>query len=199
MSEGRRCSDSVDLTKSQVSGLRIGQVASAAPGQSGSADLVRAERAHSGHGSFLGVTDQFDAQLDKVLDSVRDMMPESALLSLRARLRRIHAERPDLEGTEVVNIAFDVLEGEAIDARLAMEEARARRDEAAAAEARLASMERIAKRSADLDAVEALYPGRATMAEALADAGISWAYLGLSEEDGALAEEIRRGFGSHRR
>jgi hypothetical protein len=33
------------------------------------------------------------------------------------------------------------------------------------------------------------------MTEALADAGISWAYLCLSEGDGVLAEEIRRGFG----
>ncbi|MFF1257641.1 hypothetical protein ACFVZT_12550 [Streptomyces sp. NPDC058321] len=48
---------------------------------------------------------------------------------------------------------------------------------------------------AELDAVEARYPGRATIAETLADGGISWAYLGLSEEDGVLAEEIRRGFG----
>ncbi|MFE2760944.1 hypothetical protein [Streptomyces halstedii] len=92
-------------------------------------------------------------------------------------------------------MAFDVFEGEKIDARLALEEARARVDEAAADEARLASMQRIAERSADLDAVEAPYPGRATIAEALADAGISWAYLGLSEEDGVLAEEVRRGFG----
>jgi hypothetical protein len=140
------------------------------------------------------MTDQFDAQIDKALDNVRDMLPESALLRLEAKLRQIHAERPDLEGPEVVNMAFDVLE-EKIDARLAMEEARARVGEAAAAEARLASMQRIAERSAELDAVEARYPGRANMAEALADAGISWAYLGLSEEDGALAEEIRRGFG----
>ncbi|MFE1781272.1 hypothetical protein ACFW9F_01425 [Streptomyces sp. NPDC059506] len=140
------------------------------------------------------MTDQFDAQLDKALDNVRDMLPESALLRLEAKVRQIHAERPDLEGREVMNMAFDVLEGEKIDAHLAMEEARARVDGAAAAEARLASMQRIAERSAELDAVEARYPGRATIAEALADAGISWAYLGLSEEDGALAEEIRRGF-----
>ncbi|MFD4666565.1 hypothetical protein [Streptomyces halstedii] len=92
-------------------------------------------------------------------------------------------------------MAFDVFEGEKIDARLALEEACARVDEAAADEARLASMQRIAERSAELDAVEAPYPGRATIAEALADAGISWAYLGLSEEDGVLAEEVRRGFG----
>lgn len=99
----------------------------------------------------------------------RPMLPGSALLCLEAKLRQIHAERPDLEGPEVVNMAFDVLEGEKIDARLAMEEARARVDEAAAGEARLASMQRIAERSAELDAVEARYPGRATMAEALAD------------------------------
>jgi len=141
------------------------------------------------------MTNQFDAQLDKALDSVRDMLPESVLLRLEAKLRQIHAERPDLDGREVVNIAFDVLEGDEVDARLAMEEARARVDEAAAAEARLASMQRIAERSAELDAVEARYPGRATIAEALTDAGISWTYLGLSEEDGVLAEEIRRGFG----
>ncbi|MEU2653624.1 hypothetical protein ABZ632_30450 [Streptomyces albidoflavus] len=141
------------------------------------------------------MTDQFDAQLDKALDSVRHMLPENALLRLEAKLRQIHAERPDLEGREVVNMAFDVFEGEKIDAHLAMEEARARVDEAAAAESRLASMQRIAERSAELDAVEDRYPGRATIAEALTDAGISWAYLGLSEEDGVLAEEIRRGAG----
>ncbi|MFK0016353.1 hypothetical protein [Streptomyces sp. NPDC091027] len=142
------------------------------------------------------MTDQFDAQLDKALDSVRDMLPESSLLYLEAKPRQIHAERPDLDGAEVVTMAFDVFEGEKIDARLALDEASARVDEAAAAEARLASMQRIAGRSAELDAVEARYPGRATLAEALADAGISWAYLGLSEEDGVLAEEIRRGFGN---
>ncbi|MES5824890.1 hypothetical protein [Streptomyces sp. RG80] len=141
------------------------------------------------------MTDQFDAQLQKALDSMRDMLPESALLHLEAKLRQIHAERPDLEAREVVNLAFDVLEGDRIDARLAMEEARERVDEAASAEARRAAMQRIAARSAELTAVEARYPGRATIAEALADAGISWAYLGLSEEDGLLAEEIRRGFG----
>ncbi|MGW9238710.1 hypothetical protein ACWGRL_08280 [[Kitasatospora] papulosa] len=141
------------------------------------------------------MTDQFDAQLDKALDSMRDMLPESSLLYLETKLRRIHAERPDLTGSEVVNMAFDVLEGEQIDARLAMEAAQAQVAEAAAAEARDASMQRIAERSAELNAVEARYPGRATLAEALADAGISWAYLGLSEEDGNLAEEIRREFG----
>lgn len=140
------------------------------------------------------MTDQFDAQLDKILDSMRDMLPESSLLYLKTKLRRIHAERPDLTGSEVVNMAFDVLEGEKIDARLAMEAAQARVAEAAAAKARDASMQRIAEHSAELDAVEARYPGRATLAEALADAGISWAYLGLSEEDGIIAEEIRREF-----
>ncbi|MFF5968808.1 hypothetical protein ACFY64_34985 [Streptomyces collinus] len=58
----------------------------------------------------------------------------------------------------------------------------------------LASRERGAS-EAELDTIEARYPGRATMTEALADAGISWAYLCLSEGDGVLAEEIRRGFG----
>ncbi|MEU5737032.1 hypothetical protein ABZ784_03420 [Streptomyces tendae] len=141
------------------------------------------------------MTDQFDAQIDDALNDLRDMLPEGALLRLETKLRQIHAERPDLEGREVVEMAFDVFEGEKVDARLGMEEARSRVDEAAADEARLASMQRIAACSAELDAVEARYPGRATIAEALADAGISWAYLGLSEEDGVLAEEIRRGFG----
>lgn len=89
-----------------------------------------------------------------------------------------------------MSMALQVFDGEQIDASIDLEQAA----EAAAAEARRASMQRIAERSTELDAVEARYPGRATMAEALADAGISWAYLGLSEEDGALAEEIRRGF-----
>lgn len=142
------------------------------------------------------MTDHFDTELNKALDSVRDMLPEGALLNLEARLRQVHADRPDLKGPEVVSMVFDVLEGEKIDARLAMEAARARVDEHAATEARLASMQRIAARSAELDAVEARYPGRATITEALADAGISWSYLGLSEEDGALAEEIRQGFRS---
>jgi len=31
------------------------------------------------------------------------------------------------------------------------------------------------------------------MGEVLAEAGISWAYLGLSEQDGILVEEFRRG------
>jgi hypothetical protein len=62
------------------------------------------------------MTDQFDAQLDKGLDNVRDTLPESALLRLEAKLRQIHAGRPDLEGREVVNMAFDVFEGEKIGA-----------------------------------------------------------------------------------
>lgn len=139
--------------------------------------------------------DQFDAQLGEALASVRHMLPESSLLYLETKIRQIHTDRPDMTGREVVTMAFDVIEGEKIDARLAMEKARARVDEAAVAEARSASVQRIAARSDELDAVEARYPGRATIAEALADAGISWAYLGLSEEDGALAEEIRREFG----
>ncbi|MFD6114031.1 hypothetical protein ACFWG0_28580 [Streptomyces yangpuensis] len=140
------------------------------------------------------MTDQFDVQFGGILQSAREILPEQSVLDLERKLRHIHTERPDLDVPEVVNMAFDVFEGEAIDARLAMEDERARVDEAAAAEARLASMQRIAERSAELDAVEARYPGRATITEALADAGISWAYLGLSEEDGALAEEIRQGF-----
>ncbi|MGW3196766.1 hypothetical protein ACWDBD_19670 [Streptomyces sp. NPDC001118] len=115
------------------------------------------------------------------------------MLRLEAKLRQIHAERPDLDVPEVVSMAFAVFEGEAIDARIAMEEAGARADEAAAAEAaHLASIERIRARTYELDCLEAQYPGRATMAEVLAEAAISWEYLGLSEEDGVLVEEIRR-------
>ncbi|MFB7999356.1 hypothetical protein ACFC4G_41955 [Streptomyces sp. NPDC056002] len=54
------------------------------------------------------MTDQLDAQLDKALDNVRDMLPESVLLRLEAKTRQIPAERPDLKGQEVVNMAFDV-------------------------------------------------------------------------------------------
>ncbi|MFD4666564.1 hypothetical protein [Streptomyces halstedii] len=44
------------------------------------------------------MTDQFDAQLDKALDGVREMLPESSFLRLETKLRQIHAERTDLEG-----------------------------------------------------------------------------------------------------
>ncbi|MFB7577588.1 hypothetical protein [Streptomyces hydrogenans] len=138
--------------------------------------------------------DQFDAQLDKALESVRSTLPEGSFILLENKLRQIHAERPDLEGPEVISMVFDALKGEEADARLALDEAQAWVDEADAASARDEAMQRIAARSAELDAVEARYPGRSTLAEALADAGISWAYLGLSEQDGLLAEEIRRGF-----
>ncbi|MGW0120561.1 hypothetical protein [Streptomyces sp. NPDC003327] len=138
--------------------------------------------------------DQFDAQLDKALESVRSTLPEGSFILLENKLRQIYAERPDLEGPEVISMVFDALKGEEADARLALDEAQAWVDEADAASARDEAMQRIAARSAELDAVEARYPGRATLAEALADAGISWAYLGLSEQDGLLAEEIRRGF-----
>ncbi|MER6121431.1 hypothetical protein [Streptomyces sp. NPDC001795] len=139
------------------------------------------------------MTDQFDAQFGGILHSAREVLPENSVLRLEAKLRQIHAERPDLDVPEVVSMAFAVFEGEAIDARIAMEEAGARADEAAAAEAaHLASIERIRARTYELDCLEAQYPGRATMAEVLAEAGISWEYLGLSEEDGVLVEEIRR-------
>ncbi|MFD0166343.1 hypothetical protein ACFVJH_19650 [Streptomyces decoyicus] len=140
------------------------------------------------------MTNRFDAQFGGILRSAREILPESSVLRLEGKLRQIHAERPDLDVPEVVSMAFDVFPGEAIDARIALEEARARADEEAAAEAaRLASMKRIAERSGELDALESQYPGRATMAEVLAEAGISWAYLGLSEQDGILVEEIRQG------
>ncbi|MFB8402235.1 hypothetical protein [Streptomyces sp. NPDC055912] len=140
------------------------------------------------------MTDEFDARLDEALESVRSMLPEGSSILLEDKLRHIHSERPDLDGPEVIKMAFDVLEGEKVDALLAIDEARARVEEADAAAARNEAIQRIAARSADLDAVEARHPGRATLAEALADAGISWAYLGLSEEDGLLAEEVRREF-----
>ncbi|MEU0752006.1 hypothetical protein [Streptomyces albogriseolus] len=104
------------------------------------------------------MSDQFNAQLNDALNDLREVLPERALLRLEAKLRQIHAERPDLSGQEVVKMAFDVFEGEKVDARLDMEDARSRVEEAAAAEARLASMRRVAERSADLDAVEARYP-----------------------------------------
>lgn len=140
------------------------------------------------------MTDRFDALFGGILDSAREVLPEGSVLRLEGKLRQIHAERPDLDVPEVVKMAFDVFDGEAVDARIGMEEARAREDEAAAAEAAyFASIERIKERTYELDCLESKYPGRATMAEVLAEAGISWAYLGLSEEDGSLVEEIRRG------
>ncbi|MFH8466001.1 hypothetical protein [Streptomyces sp. NPDC017991] len=140
------------------------------------------------------MTSQFDAQFRGILQTAREILPESSVLLLEGKLRQIHAERPDLDVPEIVSMAFDVFQGDAIDARIAMEEAGARVDEAAAAEAaHMASMQRIAERSGDLDALEAQFPGRATMAEVLAAVGASWADLGLSEQDGILVEEIRRG------
>ncbi|MFI6896682.1 hypothetical protein ACIBM4_21480 [Streptomyces sp. NPDC050256] len=139
------------------------------------------------------MTSQFDAQFSGTLHSAREILPESSVLLLEGKLRQIHAERPDLDVQEVVSMALDVFQGDAIDARIAMEEV-AGVDEAAAAEsARSASVQRISERSGDLDALEAQFPGRATMAEVLAAAGASWASLGLSEQDGILVEEIRRG------
>lgn len=140
------------------------------------------------------MTNRFDAKFGGILHSAREILPEGSVLRLEGKLRQIHAERPDLDVPEVVSMAFDVFDGEAIDARIALEEAPARADEAAAAEAaRFASLERIKERTYELDCLESQYPGRATMAEVLAAAGISWAYLGLSEQDGILVEEIRRG------
>ncbi|MGC9478999.1 hypothetical protein ACP4I1_33280 [Streptomyces sp. WG4] len=140
------------------------------------------------------MTTRFDAQFGGILHSAREILPEDSVLRLEDKLRQLHAERPDLDVPEVVSMAFDVFNGEAIDARIALENARARADEAAAVEAaHFASIERIKERTYELDCLEAQYPGRATMAEVLADAGISWAYLGLSEQDGILVEEIRRG------
>ncbi|MBK3623976.1 hypothetical protein JHN59_03815 [Streptomyces sp. MBT49] len=140
------------------------------------------------------MTDRFDAQFGGILHSAREVLPEGSVLRLEGKLRQIHAERPDLDVPEVVSMAFDVFDGEAIDARIALEEAGARADAEAVAEAaHFASIERIKERTYELDCLESQYPGRATMAEVLADAGISWAYLGLTEQDGILVEETRRG------
>lgn len=141
------------------------------------------------------MTDRFEAQLGDALRWAREIAPDYPVPRLERKLRQIHAERPDLSVPEAVSMAFDVFQGEAIDARIAMEEAHARVEEAAAAEARAAAMQRIAERTRDLDALEAQFPGRATMAEILAEVGGSWADLGLSEQDGLLVEEIRRGMG----
>ncbi|MEV5688158.1 hypothetical protein AB0L68_34075 [Streptomyces sp. NPDC052164] len=139
------------------------------------------------------MTTRFDSQFGGVLQSAREVLPEESVLVLERKLRQIHTERPDLDVPQVVNMAFDVISGEVIDARIAMEDAGARADEAAAAQAaHLASIQRIQERTYELDCLEKQYPGRATMAEVLAAAGISWAYLGLTEEDGLLVEEIRR-------
>ncbi|MFD4373822.1 hypothetical protein [Streptomyces sp. NPDC058486] len=139
------------------------------------------------------MTHRFDALFGGILHSAREILPEESVLVLERKLRQIHVERPDLEVLEVVNMAFDVLSGEAVGARIAMEDERTRVEEAAAAAAaRAASEQRITKRVYELDCLEKQYPGRATMAEVLAAAGISWAYLGLTEEDGLLVEEIRR-------
>lgn len=140
------------------------------------------------------MTNRFDAEFAGILHSAREILPEESVLRLESKLRQIHSDRPDLDVPEVVKMAFDVFDGEAVDARIALEDAGARVDEAAAAEAvHTASIERIRERTYELDCLESQYPGRATMAEVLADAGISWAYLGLSEEGGILVEEIRRG------
>lgn len=140
------------------------------------------------------MTSRFDAQFGGTLHSAREILPESSALRLEDKLRQIHAERPDLGVQEVVSMALDVFQGDAIDARISMEEAAKRVDKAAATEAVYsAAMQRIAERSGDLDALEAQFPGRATMAEVLACVGISWADLGLSEQDGIFVEELRRG------
>jgi len=66
------------------------------------------------------MTDQFDAQFGGILHSAREVLPEDSVLRLAGKLRQIHAERPDLDVPEVVNMAFDVLDGDAIDAHIAM-------------------------------------------------------------------------------
>ncbi|MET7795307.1 hypothetical protein OG528_29705 [Streptomyces platensis] len=143
------------------------------------------------------MTNGFDAQFGGILHSAREVLPEDSVHRLEGKLRQIHAERPDLDVPTVVNMAFDTFPREAIDVLVtlnSLDEQRARADEEAAAQAaRFEAMKRIAGRAYELDCLEAKYPGRATMAEVLADAGISWAYLGLSEQDGILVEEIRRG------
>lgn len=138
------------------------------------------------------MTDQFDAQIGDMLSSAREVMPEGSALLLERKLLQIHAKRPDLTAPEVLRMAFDVLDGEEVDARIGLDETSARAREAAVEDARIESMKRIAAVSGDLDALEAQFPGRETLAEALAAVGASWADLGLSEDDAALAEEIRR-------
>jgi hypothetical protein len=137
--------------------------------------------------------DRFEAQLADTLRWTNEVAPDAAVHLLERKLRQIHGDRPDLSMSEILIVAFDVLEGEGVEAPVAMEQARERAHEAAVSEARFAAMQRIAERAGDLDALEAQFPGRGTIAEMLAVVGHTWADLGLSEEDGMLAEEIRRG------
>ncbi|MFH8411181.1 hypothetical protein ACH4FX_41390 [Streptomyces sp. NPDC018019] len=121
-------------------------------------------------------------------------LSEPSARRLEAKMRWIHAERPDLNVPEILAITQGVMEGEVAEARvrLACAEAKSARTTALLEEQeiRLASMWRIGACVPVLQRIDRQYPGRATVAEMLRAAGVCWADLGLSEEDGALVQRL---------
>lgn len=136
----------------------------------------------------------FETRLTSLLTQLSDVIPQEAVDLIETQARLVHAERPDLDIPEVVQIARDVLKGNRHEALFILAQMKAEHAqavaEAAESQARLDSLVRIEGAFPELERLEARFPGRASAAQMLADAGHTWDDFGLTEADGVLFQEL---------
>ncbi|MGW5529427.1 hypothetical protein [Streptomyces xanthochromogenes] len=141
-------------------------------------------------------TNAFEVHLHGLLSRLRTDtgLPKEAMEMLERKIRQVHAENPALSPLDATKVANAILSGEGAEARMLAEHYEAEAEQARAAADRLrrrvASMDRIEAAGPELERLEHLYPGRTSMAEMLQDAGTTWEGVGLLEEDGAVLEEF---------
>lgn len=139
-------------------------------------------------------TSLFDLHLAHYLTVARNHLPEHGLRYVETKVRQIHTERPDLALHEVLNTAMGVLEGELADSQFSLAGIRARtaqaEKEVTDRQRSIEAIERALARMPALAELEEQYPGRATLAQVLEDAGKTWADLGLTEADGVLLQQL---------
>ncbi|WP_405851517.1 hypothetical protein OG361_02000 [Streptomyces sp. NBC_00090] len=136
----------------------------------------------------------FETLFTSLLTELGDVLPRDAVDLIETQARIVHAERPDLDIPEVVQIARDVLKGNRHEALFTLAQMKAEHAQAVAevadSQAHLDSLVRIEEAFPELERLEARFPGRATAAQMLADAGRTWGDFGLTEADGGLFQEL---------
>ncbi|MGW2863324.1 hypothetical protein [Streptomyces sp. NPDC001205] len=144
----------------------------------------------------MSETSVFDASLALLLAQAAAELdlPDETVERLGGKVRQIHDDNPALDLAEAVRTALGVLCGEGVEARFLAEvyeaQAERARAEAARLRRRIEGMERIEAAAPELERLERLYPGRASVAAMLGDAGATWESVGLQADDEALLEEL---------
>ncbi|MGW1870950.1 hypothetical protein ACWCPS_36095 [Streptomyces mauvecolor] len=118
----------------------------------------------------MSETSGFDASLKLLLAQATTELdlPDDVVDGLGRKVRQIHDDNPDLDLTEAIRTALGVLSGEGAEARFLAEvyeaQAEQARTEAAQLRRHIAGMKRIEAAAPELERLERLYPGRASVA-----------------------------------